>query len=415
MHLLSFHLMYLQSMNESKKVLLFFCFFFLIALVPAVAQKSKAQLEKEKKENLQKISDAERILSQTASEKKTSLGQLAAINQQVAASEALIKSYNSEVVLLDKEMSELNTLIVALESDLENLKKEYAAMVYAASKARAGNTQLTFLFSAKTFNQFLRRYQYMKQYGKARKNQVEQIEKVTAALIEQKSSIEAKRIEKSILLNQQVKQSQNLLALKTRQDNVLKSLTQRETELKKELASRKEAVGRLDKLIADLVKKEIEASSKGASKSKISLTPEAALLSSSFEGNKSRLLWPVTSGFISSKFGTHPHPVLKGIMIDNQGIDIQTNQNETVRAVFDGLVKTVAMVPGMNNVVIVQHGDYFTLYARLKKVQVRPGQKVAVKEVIGEVYTDKDGIAELQFQIWKNNTKLDPETWLYTK
>src|SRR5690606_29756705 len=170
------------------------------------AQKSKAQLEKEKRENLQKIKDAERILSETASQKKTSLGQLSAINQQVAASEALIKSYNNEVALLDREMSELNTLIQALESDLENLKKEYAAMVYAASKARAGTTQLTFLFSAKTFNQFLRRYQYMKQYGTARKNQVEQIEKVTEALSAQKTSIATIRIEKSLLLEQQVKQ-----------------------------------------------------------------------------------------------------------------------------------------------------------------------------------------------------------------
>lgn len=255
----------------------------------------------------------------------------------------------------------------------------------------------------------------MKQYGEARKNQVEQIEKVTEALSAQKTSIATIRIEKSLLLEQQVKQSQNLLVLKSKQDKVLQGLTQRESELRKELAERKEAVGRLDKLIADLVKKEIAASTKGASESKIALTPEAALLSSSFEGNKARLLWPVSSGFVSSKFGTHPHPVLKGIMVDNQGVDIQTNQNETVRAVFDGLVKTVAIVPGMNNVVIIQHGDYFTLYARLKKVEVRPGQKVSARDTIGVVYTDKDGISELQFQIWKNNMKLDPQAWLYTK
>ncbi len=391
--------------------------FFLVLMVSfsAYGQKSKAQLEKEKKENLQKIRDAEKILSETASQKKASLGQLSAISQQVEASEALIKSYSNEVALLDREISELNTLIQALETDLENLKKEYAAMIYAASKAHAGTNQLTFLFSAKTFNQFLRRYQYMKQYGEARKNQVEQIEKVTEALSGQKTSIAAIRIEKSLLLEQQVKQSQNLLVLKSKQDRVLQGLTQRESELRKELAERKEAVGRLDKLIADLVKKEIAASSKGTSDTKIALTPEAALLSSSFEGNKTRLLWPVNSGFVSSKFGTHPHPVLKGIMIDNQGVDIQTNQNETVRAVFDGLVKTVALVPGMNNVVIIQHGDYFTLYARLKKVDVRPGQKISAKETIGMVYTDKDGISELQFQIWKNNTKLDPQAWLFTK
>src|SRR5699024_2761508 len=122
-------------------------------------------------------------------------------------------------------------------------------MVYAASKAQVGINQLTFLFSAETFNQFIRRYQYMKQYGDARKNQVEQIEKVTASLTAQKSAVEAKKIEKDILLDQQVKQSENLIALKVKQSNLLQNLNQRESELKKELAERKEAVGRLDKLI----------------------------------------------------------------------------------------------------------------------------------------------------------------------
>jgi len=403
-------------MSVNKQLVLFSIFaFFLLSGPATLAQKSKSQLEKEKRENLQKIKEAEKILSETASQRKASLGQLSAINQQVEASEALIQSYSHEVNLLEGEISELNEIINALESDLANLKKEYASMVYAASKARAGATQLTFLFSAKSFNQFLRRYEYMKQYGEARKNQVAQIEKVTEALGGQKESIEAKRLEKNILLNQQVSQSENLLALRKKQSNLLQSLTNRESELKKELAERKEAVGRLDNLIADLVKREIEESSKGKSKSTIALTPEAALLSSSFEGNKSRLLWPVEAGFISSRFGTHPHPVLKGIMIDNQGVDIQTNQNESVRSVFEGTVKTVALVPGMNNVVIIQHGDYFTLYARLKKVTVKPGQKIGVKDPIGEVYTDKDGISELQFQIWKNNVKLDPQAWLFTK
>lgn len=402
-------------MIKSKRIFLFISFLILLLPLSLHAQKSKAQLEKEKRENLQRIKEAEKILSETASKKKSSLGQLTAINQQVEASEALIRSYTSEVSLLNGEISELNTLIESLESDLTNLKKEYASMAYSASKASTGLNQLTFLFSAKSFNQFIRRYQYMKQYGEARKNQVEQIERVTIALSSQIESIEAKRVEKNILLNQQVEQTNNLLNLKRKQSGLLQSLTQREGELKKELAERKEEMESLDKLIADIVKKEIEASSKGTSKSKISMTPEAALLSSSFEGNKARLLWPVESGFISGKFGTHPHPVLKGIMIDNQGVDIQTNQNEKVRTVFDGQVKTVAMVPGMNNVIIIQHGDYFTLYARMTKVSVKPGQSIKAKEIIGEVYTDKDGVSQLQFQIWKNNVKLDPQAWLYPK
>jgi murein DD-endopeptidase MepM/ murein hydrolase activator NlpD len=123
----------------------------------------------------------------------------------------------------------------------------------------------------------------------------------------------------------------------------------------------------------------------------------------------------VETGFISSKFGEQPHPVLKGIMVNNQGVDIQTNSNALVKSVFTGKVATVAFVPGMNSVIILQHGDYYTVYSRLKKVNVKKGQEITTGEVIGEVYTDNQGVTEVQFQVWKSSTKLDPEKWLSSK
>src|SRR5690606_12134640 len=121
------------------------------------------------------------------------------------------------------------------------------------------------------------------------------------------------------------------------------------------------------------------------STSKVTLTPEAALISSSFAGNKGRFSWPVERGFISQKFGRHNHPVLKGVVIDNRGIDIQTTQGASARALFEGKVLTVASVPGMNNIVMIQHGEYFTVYAKLRSVSVTTGQTVKMKDVIGTV------------------------------
>jgi len=139
-------------------------------------------------------------------------------------------------------------------------------------------------------------------------------------------------------------------------------------------------------------------------------------LSSSFEKNKANLVWPVTSGFISEKFGTHQHPVLKMVKIANDGVNIQTKENEKVRAVFNGTVKKIAIVPGeFKYVVIVQHGTYYTVYAKLKKVNVKMGQQLMKDDVIGEVNTDMDGVSEVQFQVWKNTKKLDPELWLAKK
>jgi septal ring factor EnvC (AmiA/AmiB activator) len=124
------------------------------------------------------------------------------------------------------------------------------------------------------------------------------------------------------------------------------------------------------------------------------------------------LPWPVTKGFISDRFGRKPHPVLKGIYVENQGVDIQTTAGEGVRTVYAGIVQDVASMPGMNNVVAIQHGDYFTIYAKLRSVSVRVGQHVKAREAIGTVATDKNGVSEIQFQIWKEFTKLNPESWL---
>ena len=145
---------------------------------------------------------------------------------------------------------------------------------------------------------------------------------------------------------------------------------------------------------------------------RVALTPETALLSSSFSGNRGRLPWPVSRGFISQRFGRHPHPVLKNVTVENRGVDIQTGAGEPVRACFDGKVLTIANIAGMNTIVMIQHGDFFTVYAKLRGVSVREGQRVSAREVIGTVATDGEGTSEVQFQVWHNSVNLNPETWL---
>jgi murein hydrolase activator len=424
--------MYLKNMHANKVFFILLSTCALFVAFPALAQKSKSQLEREKKENLQKIVEAEKILAATENQKNNTIGQLTAINRQIEAHEAVIKSISSEIKILDTEITEIGSIVSALEDDLERLKEEYGAMVYAAYKANSSQNRLIFLFSSKSFHQFWMRLKYMQQYSEARKEQVEQIEFVKEALSKQKAVIVDKKIQKDALLKEEINQNTNLLALKRKQSEIIQQLNTRESELKKELNQRKEALAQLDKLIADLIKKEMEeaaaraakekakaeaaAKKGGTSTGKIPSTPEISMLSSSFEGNKSKIIWPVASGFISHKFGPQPHPVLKGIVVENSGIDIQTNKEEKVRSVFDGKVSVVASIRGLNGVVvIIQHGDYRTVYANLNQAFVKPGQEVKAKDFIGEVYTDKDGISELQFQIWKNNIKLDPQTWLYNK
>ncbi|MCP2043240.1 murein hydrolase activator EnvC [Pontibacter sp. HSC-36F09] len=403
-------------------------FFLIILLLPlatqAQKQKSKAQLEKEKKENLNRIKEANRILQQTKVQKEASIGQLNAIQEKITVQKGVISTISREIKLLETGLKETEGIVGELQSDLESLKAEYATMVYAASKTANSYNKLMFVFAADSFNQMVRRLRYLQQYSEARKKQVEQINKVQVALTGQLRTLESQREEKRGLLNKQVVENKNLLSLRTQQDGMIQKLSKQEEQLKKEVAQRQQAVRKLDNLIADIVKEEIARAARAAreegratsgSSSKITLTPEAALISSSFAGNRGRLAWPVDRGFISQKFGRHNHPVLKGVVVENRGIDIQTGQGEPARAIFEGKVLTVASVPGMNNIVMVQHGEYFAVYAKLRTVNVKEGQDVKHKDVIGTVYTDANGTTELQFQLWKNNTNLNPESWIRPK
>lgn len=145
---------------------------------------------------------------------------------------------------------------------------------------------------------------------------------------------------------------------------------------------------------------------------RIALTPETAGLSSSFSGNRGRLPWPVSRGFVSQRFGRHAHPVLKNVTVENRGVDIQTGAGEAVRSCFDGKVLTIANIAGMHTIVMIQHGDFFTVYAKLRSVSVQEGQRVRAREVIGTVATDGEGTSEVQFQVWHNSANLNPERWL---
>ncbi|MGK7393352.1 MAG: murein hydrolase activator EnvC family protein [Candidatus Cyclobacteriaceae bacterium M3_2C_046] len=401
-------------MIKNKNYLIFTLLFFLLSHAFVWAQKSRQQLEKEKKQNLQEIIEAEKILAETESKRISSIGQLNALNNQIKAREKLIRSYQAEIELLNAEINEINLIINALEQDLVNLKDEYASMVYLTYKANNGFNNITFLFSAKTFNQFFMRLKYMEQYAQARKNQVAEINNVKDMLQNQVASIEAKNEEKIALKAQQEQENQNLLTMKSKQNKLVKNLQSKESEIRKEIAQRKRAVDKLDEMITELVRREMEEAKRTRADARS--LKDITSVTASFENNKSRLSWPVSSGFISAKFGLNPHPVFKGVMESNDGVNIQTNKDEVVTAVFDGVVSRVALAPPpFHQVVLVRHGEYFTVYSKLSDVFVKSGQEIRKGDQVGKVFTDKDGISEMHFMVWKNNQKLDPQNWLVKK
>lgn len=391
-------------MSVSSHFLVLSCLFFLLNS-PIAAQKSKEQLQREKNRNLDRIKEVEKILTETRGKKKNTIGELNALNQRIKAQEGLIKAIRNGLNLLNEEIDETNLIIQSLEEDLSDLKVEYAAMVYATHKANQGFNKLTFIFSSSSFHEFFMRLKYMEQYSDARETQVEQIRKVQESLKGQVTMIASKRSEKSILLAEELSEGKSLGALKQKQNRLVSNLEKEEQKFRRELGHIRKAIAKLDRLINDIIESELAAAK---------ATSTSVALSASFAENRSKFPWPV-EGFVSLGFGTQKHPVLRNIMLKNNGINIQTTANQKVKAIFNGEVSRVAFVPLLGNTVIVKHGEYLTVYTGLKEVSVKRGQKVSIGEVLGTVLTNSDGVSELKFRLRKRTQALDPEQWLVRK
>ncbi len=435
------------------------------AVSPGLAQrkraapKSKTQLERERQATLRRIKETSRILAQTQEKKQASVGQLNAIQEKLVVQQGVIKNISSELRYIETDVQQTEGQVQQTRQSLSRLKAEYGRLIYTASKTANGYNRLMFLFAAESFNQFLLRLRYIRQYTEVRQAQAAQITRTEQHLNTQLAGLQEKKQEKGSLLNTQLSEKKTLTTLKVQQDQVITKLTQQEEGLRKELVARQQAVSRLDNLIALRVREEIAraareaarraaaakaraaataAASTGRSPSttsrtpaseaaedaaaakaervdRVTMTPESAKLAASFNENRGSLPWPVGRGFISQRFGRHNHPVLKNVVVENRGVDIQTNSGEPVRAVFSGKVLTVASVPGMGTIIMVQHGDYFTVYAKLRSASVSEGQTVSAKQSIGTVSTNSEGTSEVQFQVWHNSANLNPENWLGRK
>lgn len=387
-------------------VALIFCQFLLLG-------QNKESLEKKRKENLKKINAIAEILRQTKKDRVSFLDQLKAINRQMFQRKTLLDDLQSELLVLDEEIDETNIVIQALERDLSGLLDEYKLMVYHASKNADGFQRLSFLLSSQSFNQFLSRVSYMNQYHEARQNQINQINKVRTLLDEKRQKLASQKIEQEELLVTEKKQNEELSGLRKQKDKLISELRKKESVLRRKLAEEQRSFKKLTALIVNTVDEKIHAVSESTSdEAKPKLKPEAKEASLVFEKSKGKLLWPVEEGFVSSKFGRQPHPVFEHLTSENIGIDIRTNPGQPVRAVFDGTVIAVTQVPTMNSLIMIQHGSYFTVYARLKTVNVKMDTKVKAGDIIGKVFTNEENVSELQFQVWKNDNKLNPEDWL---
>ena len=373
-------------------------------LCPVYAESVK-ELQAKQKKLQQEIEQTNKMLSQTKRDESATLNKLQLIERNIINQRELIKMLDSEITALDQEMSVLGSTRDSLQVVLEKHKAEYAEMIRQSHYARIQQSPLLFLLSSDGFQQPTRRARYLLEVAHYRQEQVRRIEDTQAEIDIQNELLQANKRDKQTALDTRKREQEKLKRDERKQQTMLQQLKTKEKDLKKKLQQQQKKVADLNKKIDEMVRKQTN--------SKTTLTKEQQLIAGGFEANKGRLPWPVEKGMISGHFGKQQHPVYSQVTIDNKGIYLQTVAGAKARAVYKGEVTSCFMIAN-TYAVIIQHGNYRTVYSNLSKLNVKQGDKVDTKQIIGTIFTDpeQDQKTELYFQIYKDRNILNPELWI---
>ena len=379
---------------------------------------TRAQLEKKRREINREINRINQDLKKTESKEKDALTVYELTKRKIALRRKLINNLNREIRSLDRIINSKNDSLAMLNDELELLKKNYAEAVRKMYKFSSKEKVLYFILSSESFRQAWRRMRYIKEYSdfvKKKAGAIKEKEKVLSDLLKR---LEIQKAEKKNLLTNLSDEQRQLEREQAKQEQILSRLRKQKRKYIAQIRKKQREARRIDRMIEKLIAEEIARSNKKAGKRsrEFVLTPEGKKLAAAFASNRGRLPWPVKRGYVSRRFGKQRHPVYKNVTVTNSGIYINVPDNEKARAVFNGEVMMIQVVPGGNQSVFVRHGNYITIYGNLKEVYVRKGQKVKTGQTLGVVGKDISGdISVLKFRIYKNRTKLNPELWLARK
>lgn len=421
----------------NSKHLLLLVVFALLLPVLAFAQ-SKKELEEKRKKILRDIQSTERMIQKTSKNKAAAYDRYLALQSQIRSREALIRNLQAEITATENGILRNQNVIASLGQDVTKMREEYALTVRTAYRRKTLSNPLLFILSADNLNQAFRRWLFLRKYDERRREQAEAIRQTQEMLSNKTATLKSTRMEKEQLLVSVQAQKATLLGEMTEKNALLEDLKKDEGRLKTDLEQKQIAHEALNATIEKIIREEVrkrvdEARSKPANpvaevaekrpespstsvsveKDKPAIRSGEDNVSFNFRKNKGRLPWPVESGFISRGFGKHQHPSLKNIEITNNGVDIRTEEGAIVRCVAEGVVAGVQFVPGHDYTVIVQHGDFYTVYSNLASTKLGKGDALRSKDVIGEVATNNiTGTSELHFEVWQQKERMNPALWI---
>lgn len=364
------------------------------------AQESrKARLEKE-------IEQINRQLSDNASKSRSMLSKLTLVRKNVANRKALVAESDKQIRIYNDRITATQRQINALNARVDTLTAYYTRLIRGAYKNRDARVWYMYILASEDLGQAFRRYSYLKGLSSQMKAQAESIREAREELEAEKERIQKLKVDAEVLRSKRKQELASLQKEEKSADDVMRQLKRNKTKYEKELASKKKQVDALDKEIRRLLAEAMKSSGK-----KNDAKPIDYKLASEFSANKGKLPWPAEGPVVDS-FGQHWHPVFKTVKLPfNNGVSIALSPGTEVKAVFNGTVKQIVVMPGYNQCVLVQHGNYFSFYCKLKTTSVKAGDKVTTGQKIGVVDTI-NGDTQLHFQIWKEQSPQNPENWL---
>jgi len=389
---------------------------FLIFLPFSAVSQSRQELEKQRVKLQNEIKEINTLLFQSQKKEKTLLSDLSDIVQRIGVRTKLINTINEETNQLNIEIKENERQVRLLEERLEILKKDYANMVVQSYKSKTKNSRLMFLLSSESFLQAYKRLDYLKQYADYRARQGEEIKLETIKLENLTDYLVETRNEKEELIAINLKEKDSISEEKKSREGLVKSVKNKEkkyiAQINKKQKEEREIDAKVQKLIAEAIAKSNKESN--VKSSGFALTPEAVALEKDFISNKGKLPSPVERGVIVRRYGKQSHPTLKGITIESNGVFYATEKDANARVIFDGKVLAIQVLPGKKKAILVQHGNYISVYKNLDNVTVQKGDLVSTKQQLGKIHTDKStGKTILAFVLFKEIHRQNPEEWVY--
>jgi len=416
-----------------------FLFIALFATNLAMGQDSRATLNSEKKQLEKEIAEQKKLLETTQKNKAASLREIELIKNQIRKQEKLIQIINDEILSLDNQIAENTKEMEILTKKMDLLTAEYEKAIYIAYKYRNTLSKANFILSANNLNQAVQRMNYVQDYSRTLSQQLKAILETKQKIKQKDEQLNLQKKEKNSLIQDKNKEKEQLAKQEMQKSTVVADLKKQESTINSEIKKKINRQKQIDAAIQRIIDAEIEKNRKAAevaakanakttpstspkpttapipSQPKaytLTLTPEESALASDFESNKGKLPWPLEKGTIITNFGTYTHPEVSSVQIVNNGINILSDRNSPVRAVFKGSIAGIYDIDG-GKVILIRHGNYISVYSNLSSVDVKKGDQVNTKQQIGRLLNDaSNAYSELHFEIRKDKDPLNPSLWI---